>query len=207
MIDSISTNLTYFFREESHFTRLSQLLPFFFENAEKQRSDPKVLVWCAGCSTGEEPYSVAMTAREALKERAGRVKILATDISTRVISHAAEGVYPLEKIKKIPPALMGKYFQRGAGKMDSHFCVKKDIRDMISFKLFNLMHPPPSDVLFDVIFCRNVMIYFDKPTQQKLVGNFFNSLKKGGYFFIGHSESLTGLTHPFKYVEPSVYKK
>lgn len=207
MIDSLSTNLTYFFREESHFAKLSTLLPVFWENAAKQRSDPKLLVWCAGCSTGEEPYSVAMTARETLKERAEKVKILATDISTKVIGHAEDGVYPVEKVKKIPPALLNKYFQRGSGKLNSQLRVKKEIRDMIRFKLFNLMHPPPSDVLFDVIFCRNVMIYFDKPTQQKLVENFFNSLRKGGYFFIGHSESLTSLTHAFKYVEPSVYKK
>lgn len=207
MIDSLSTNLTYFFREESHFAKLSELLPIFWENAAKQRKDPRLLIWCAGCSTGEEPYSVAMTAREALKEHAEKVKILATDISTKVIGHAEDGVYPSEKVKKIPPALLNKYFQRDSGKSNSQLRVKKEIRDMVRFKLFNLMQPPPSDVLFDVIFCRNVMIYFDKPTQQKLVGNFFNSLKKGGYFFIGHSESLTSLVHAFKYVEPSVYRK
>jgi chemotaxis protein methyltransferase CheR len=207
MIDSLSTNLTYFFREESHFVKLSKLLPVFAENSAQQRKDPKLLVWCAGCSTGEEPYSVAMTACEAFMGQSVKVRILATDISTKVIKKASEGVYTADKVKNIPGSLLNKYFQRGNGKLSGDLQVKKEIRAMITFKLFNLMHPPPSEVQFDCIFCRNVMIYFDKPTQQKLVGNFFNSLKKGGYFFIGHSESLTGLNHSFKYVEPSVYKK
>ncbi|MCI0471711.1 MAG: protein-glutamate O-methyltransferase [Candidatus Aminicenantes bacterium] len=207
MIDSISTNLTYFFREESHFVKLSKLLPVFSENAAKQKSGPKLLVWCAGCSTGEEPYSVAMTARESLRDQSVKVKILATDISTKVISKASEGIYSVDKAKNIPNALLNKYFQRGSGNLSTDLRVKEEIRGMISFKLFNLMHTPPAEALFDFIFCRNVMIYFDKQTQQRLVGNFFNCLKKGGYFFIGHSESLTGLNHSFKYVEPSVYTK
>jgi chemotaxis protein methyltransferase CheR len=207
MIDSISTNLTYFFREESHFVKLSELLPIFSENAARQQNNRKLLIWCAGCSTGEEPYSVAITARESIRDQSAKVKILATDISTRVIRRAAEGVYSADKVKNIPNPLLSKYFQTGNGKLSGDLRVKKEIREMINFKLFNLMQTPPAKELFDVIFCRNVMIYFDKQTQQKLVGNFFNSLKKGGYFFIGHSESLTGLSHSFRYVEPSVYKK
>jgi chemotaxis protein methyltransferase CheR len=206
MIDSISTNLTYFFREESHFVKLSEILPILSGSAAQQKNDPKLLIWCAGCSTGEEPYSVAITARESLVEQSVKVKILATDISTRVIGKASEGVYSADKAKNIPSQLVNKYFQRN-GKLPGDLHVKKEIRDMISFKLFNLMQTPPAEGFFDIIFCRNVMIYFDKQTQQRLVGNFFNSLKKGGYFFIGHSESLTGLGHSFKYVEPSVYKK
>ncbi|MHB8829325.1 MAG: CheR family methyltransferase [Syntrophales bacterium] len=207
MIDSISTNLTYFFREESHFTKLSELLPIFWENAAQKESNPKLLIWCAGCSTGEEPYSVSMTVCESLMEQAAKVRILATDISTAVISKAAEGIYPVDKAKNIPGSLLNKYFQRGSGKLTGYLRVKKEIRAMVNFKLFNLMQSPPPGERFDFIFCRNVMIYFDKQTQQRLVGNFFNSLKKGGYLFVGHSESLTSLSHSFKYVEPSVYKK
>ncbi len=207
MIDSISTNLTYFFREESHFVRLSELFPVFAENAVKEKSEPKLLVWCAGCSTGEEPYSVAMTAMERIGSLPVRVRILATDISTTVIGKASGGIYSLDKVKNIPGPLLSKYFQRGSGESTGYISVKKELREMISFKLFNLMNVPPSEGLFDFIFCRNVMIYFDKQTQQRVVENFFRSLKKGGYFFIGHSESLTGLSHSFKYVEPSVYKK
>ncbi|MCK9363691.1 MAG: protein-glutamate O-methyltransferase [Syntrophales bacterium] len=207
MIDSISTNLTYFFREESHFIKLSELLSVFSESAAQEKGDPKLLIWCAGCSTGEEPYSVSMTVRESLRVPSVKVRILATDISTTVIKKAAAGIYPADKVKNIPAPLLNKYFQRGAGERAGYLRVKKEIRTMVNFKLFNLMQSPPSEVHFDFIFCRNVMIYFDKQTQQRLVGNFFNSLKKGGYFFIGHSESLTGLSHSFKYVEPSVYKK
>jgi chemotaxis protein methyltransferase CheR len=207
MIDSISTNLTYFFREESHFTRLTSLLPTMGRNAAREKGYPKLRVWCAGCSTGEEPYSLAITTIESLRNQPAEVKILATDISTRVLKTAINGMYPADKTKNIPPSLLKKYFQQGTGNLTGYNRVRKEIREMVNFKRFNLMDTPPKSVQFDIIFCRNVMIYFDKSTQEILVNNFFDSLSKGGYFFIGHSESLTSLTHHFKYVEPSVYKK
>lgn len=207
MIDSISTNLTYFFREESHFTLLSAVLPALCGPAAKGNRQTKLRIWSAGCSTGEEPYSLAITALECLNGQAVDVKILATDISTSVLKTAVNGTYSDDKIKNVPLPLLKKYFQRGTGKMTGYNRVRQTIRDMISFKRFNLMDVPPATTAFDAIFCRNVMIYFDKTTQQTLVNNFYNSLVKGGYFFIGHSESLTSMNHSFKYIEPSVYRK
>jgi chemotaxis protein methyltransferase CheR len=207
MIDSISTNLTYFFREESHFVSLSNILPLMLEIAAKEHKRPKLRIWSAGCSTGEEPYSLAITARECLNGQSADVKILATDISTSVLKTAVSGMYSEDKTKNVPLPLLKKYFQRGTGNVTGYNRVHQMIRDMVSFKRFNLMDVPPANTVFDAIFCRNVMIYFDKITQQTLVTNFYNSLTKGGYFFIGHSESLTSLSHNFKYIEPSVYRK
>lgn len=202
MIDSISTNLTYFFREENHFTLLKQVLPRLAEGKSRLR------IWSAGCSTGEEPYSLAMIAKEMLgTTNAVTVSILATDISTRVLKQAASGVYADEKVNRIPQDMLRRYFQYGTGQSAGYFKVKKEIRDMIEFNRFNLMHPIPGDSRFQVIFCRNVMIYFDKITQNGLVNRYYDALDKGGYLFIGHSESLTGLNHAFQYIEPSVYRK
>lgn len=206
MLDSISTNLTFFFREDSHFLRFNEILPVMMERAVTRRA-PKLLIWSAGCSTGEEAYSLAMTILECGNKLPLPAKILATDISTSVLKTAVNGVYPEDKTKDIAPAIVKKYFQHGADRWQGYHRVKKDVRQMVHFKRFNLMDPPPSSTLFDVIFCRNVMIYFDKPTQEAVVNRLYNSLVKGGYFFIGHSESLTGLRHDFKYIEPSVYRK
>jgi chemotaxis protein methyltransferase CheR len=200
MIDSISTNLTYFFREDSHFRKLEKILPKMTENN-------KLNIWCAGCSTGEEPYTIAMTVREHINPNAVSVKILATDISTKVLKTAQSAVYSADRIAKIPETLLKKYFQYGTGPSSGLFRVKKEIRDMIEFKRLNLIEPFPQQFRFDVIFCRNVMIYFDKTTQGVLINKYYDHLEKGGYLFIGHSESLTGLSHHFKYSEPSIYKK
>jgi chemotaxis protein methyltransferase CheR len=200
MIDSISTNLTYFFREDSHFRKLEKIIPKLSENN-------RLNIWCAGCSTGEEPYSIAMTVMEHVKSAAVNVKILATDISTKVLKTAEAAVYSSERIDKIPQPLLKKYFQYGTGPSSGLFRVKKDLREMIEFRRLNLIEPFPQQFLFDVIFCRNVMIYFDKATQGVLVNKYFDHLEKGGYLFVGHSESLTGLSHRFKYSEPSIYKK
>jgi len=206
MIDSISTNLTYFFREESHFRKLRGLLTEIVAGHDRTPSAPLFKIWSAGCSTGEEPYSLAMTLKECLNGT-DRVKVVATDISTRVLKTAMNGIYSEEKIKNLPLPLMKKYFQIGSGQWQGSYRVKKSIRDSVEFRRFNLMEQPPPEFSFDVIFCRNVMIYFDKRTQGMLVERFYRCLQKGGYFFIGHSESLTGLNHTFKYIEPSVYRK
>jgi len=206
MIDSISTNLTYFFREESHFNKLRGILAGVASAREQKASTLLFKVWSAGCSTGEEPYSLAMTLKECLNGT-DRVKVVATDISTRVLKTAMSGIYAEEKIKNLPLPLVKKYFQIGSGRWAGSFRVKKGLRDVVEFTRFNLMEQPPPEFSFDAIFCRNVMIYFDKRTQGLLVNRFYNCLQKGGYFFVGHSESLTGLNHPFKYIEPSVYRK
>jgi chemotaxis protein methyltransferase CheR len=206
MIDSISTNLTYFFREESHFQTLQKILASLPHTKDQKRSVIMYKIWSAGCSTGEEPYSLAMTLKECLNGT-DRVMVMATDISTRVLKTAENGIYAEEKIKILPSSLVKKYFQIGSGRWTGSYRVKKDLRDIVKFTRFNLMEQPSSEFSFDAIFCRNVMIYFDKQTQGTLVNRFYSCLQKGGYFFIGHSESLTGLNHAFKYIEPSVYRK
>lgn len=207
MIDSISTNLTFFFREESHFARLRHIIHSVLEKSGTQAGKSGFKIWSAGCSTGEEPYSLAMTFQEAVGNHSMQAAILATDISTKVLKVAEAGIYADEKTKGIAPAILKRYFQMGTGKSVGYVRIKNDLKKMITFKRFNLMDPFQVRNDFDIIFCRNVMIYFDKKTQNNLVNKFYDALKNGGYFFVGHSESLTGLKHQFGYVEPSVYVK
>jgi chemotaxis protein methyltransferase CheR len=150
---------------------------------------------------------MAVTALEAAQGAGADIRILATDISTRVLQKARQGIYPADRVKSVPPDLLRKYFQMGQGNWAGHYRVKKDVRELVSFERFNLMEPPAAGEPFDVIFCRNVMIYFDKKTQEGLVNRFHGRLARGGYLFIGHSESLTGLSHTFTYLEPSLYRK
>lgn len=206
MLDSISTNLTYFFREDSHFRKLADILPQL-PGVASRKGPPRLRIWCAGCSTGEEPYSLAMTVLGAMNQANWDVKILATDICTSVLAKATAGIYDASKLENVSPEIIRKFFQRGQGRWTGFLRVKSELRGMVHFRRFNLMDPLPRDVLFDVIFCRNVMIYFDKQTQASLIGRFYDSLAEGGYFFAGHSESLTGLNHHLKYIEPSVYRK
>ena len=208
MIDSLSTNLTSFFREEAHFHELRKIIPGMIESPSRYGRIPgRLRIWCAGCSTGEEPYSLAMTLREELNGQNIDTQILATDISTKVLKTAMAGVYPSGRVKSIPNSLLRKYFQIGQGEWEGYYRVKEEIKDIIKFMRFNLMENPPFNKPFDCIFCRNVMIYFDKETQKKLIDRFYDCLKKDGWLFIGHSESLTGMTHQFNYIEPSVYQK
>jgi len=204
MIDSLSTNLTYFFREVEHFQKLREILPGMASN--KARIS-KLRVWSAGCSTGEEPYSIAMTLKELFNSNQADIKIIASDISTKVLNTAVRGVYPDEKVKNISPFLLKKYFQVGQGNWQGYYRVKKELQEMINFIRFNLVENLQYSDPFDIIFCRNVMIYFDKTTQANMVNKFYDYLKNGGYLFIGRSESLTGLNHQFAYIEPSVYRK
>jgi chemotaxis protein methyltransferase CheR len=206
MIDSLSTNLTSFFREDGHFRALSRIVPALLRE-ESRRSKPRLRFWSAGCSTGEEPYTIAITALEASHGLNAELQILATDISTKVLKKAEQSIYHADRVKAIPPDLLKKYFQIGQGNWAGHYRLKKDVRSLVSFQRFNLMDPMAAGDPFDAIFCRNVMIYFDKKTQEGLVNRFYNKLAKGGYLFIGHSESLTGLNHAFKYLEPSLYRK
>lgn len=204
MIDSLSTNLTYFFREDIHFKKLSGIFSALKTSA---RPPSQIKIWSAGCSTGEEPYTLAITARECFPEGDVDVRIVATDISTRVLKTAIAGIYSKDRLENVPPALVKRYFQKGTGSWSGYCRVKREIQDMVRFSRFNLMEAPSCDFVFDVIFCRNVMIYFDKQTQAALVNRFYDCLGDGGCFFVGHSESLTGLNHHFKYIEPSVYRK
>lgn len=206
MIDSLSTNLTSFFREDGHFRALARIVPEILREGSR-RGRPRVCLWSAGCSSGEEPYTMAITSLEAAQGFHADIRILATDISTRVLRKAAQGIYPAERVRAVPPDLLRKYFQVGQGDWAGHYRVKRDVRDLVRFERFNLMETMAPGEPFDIIFCRNVMIYFDKKTQEGLVNRFHGRLARGGYLFIGHSESLTGLNHAFQYLEPSVYRK
>jgi chemotaxis protein methyltransferase CheR len=202
LVDVISTNLTSFFRERSHFDHLTKnVLP---GRAASRPSDRRIRAWSAGCSTGEEPYSLAITLLQALPE--WDVKVLATDISTRVVRRATEGVYPADRLATVDAGVRDTYFRRCPASRDQ-FQVADSLRDVVRFRHLNLMQPWPFTGPFDFIFCRNVMIYFDKPTQERLVRRFCSCLAPGGLLFTGHSESLTGIAHPFRYVEPSIYEK
>ena len=207
-LDCISTNLTYFFREPQHFDFLrGTVVPQFLERAPTTPVQ-RVEVWSAGCSSGEEPYSIVITLLQALPNDGNhQVHVLATDISTRMLAKAARGIYEEERLKKIPLDVKRRYFKRGKNRWAGFFKVKPILRQAITFRRFNLMEPFPSSFSFHVIFCRNVMIYFDKKTQERLVQKFYDVLRPGGYLFIGHSESLTGIKHSFQYIKPSIYQK
>ena len=204
LMDVISTNLTSFFREEKHFDFLrAKALPHF-----QQKGVKDLRLWSAGCSSGEEPYSLAIALLEYFGERLPfKVSILGTDISSQVLGKAMTGIYSQERLKRIPMPVIRKYFQKGYGKQTGNYRVKPILKELIQIRYFNLIEPFQFNDPFNIIFCRNVMIYFDKNTQQLLVDKFYRSLDQGGYLLIGHSEGLTGIEHSFQYIGPSIYQK
>ena len=191
-IDVITTNHTYLFRENRHCEFIKQTLDI----------SRHLKIWSAASSSGEEPYSIAVQ----MLERGCRFEIFASDISSEMLNLAQRGVYSMDKAKQVPAPILHKYFQKGHGRANGSIRVKNEVKKLISFGKHNLIKDP-SPGLFDVIFCRNVMIYFDSKTKQKLIIKLYNSLKDGGYFVIGAAEGLVELKHNFKYVEPSIYKK
>jgi chemotaxis protein methyltransferase CheR len=201
MVDVLTTNKTHFFREQEHLDFLKSIvLPGIGESPLR--------IWSAGCSSGEEPYSIAMTVREALPDPDKRdIRILGTDISDRMLERARAGVYDQDMVKLLPAQLCQKYFECIQAKPSRRYRVRPLIGSLVYFAKLNLMEEWPMSGPFDVIFCRNVMIYFDKPTQEKLVRRFWALLKDGGYLMVGHSESLTFLSHEYRYVRPAVYQK
>jgi len=207
LVDSLSTNLTRFFREGQHFEYLrNEFLPRRLE-AKSRRGEFRLRGWSAGCSSGEEPYSIAITLLEAVAGQ-GRwdVKLLASDVSTRILERARQGVYETERIEPIPLPLRNKYLTRRREDKNLYE-VGAALRNLVIFRYLNLMEEWPIKGPLDLIFCRNVMIYFDKPTQERLVNRFFDLLGPGGILFTGHSESLTGIEHAFEYVQPTIYRK
>ena len=205
MLDILSTNLTYFFREPRH---LEYLRDTVIPELAKDKTRKKLRIWSAGCSSGEEPYSIAMVLNEAICDLpAWDAAILATDLSTRVLQTAAQGLYREDRFRELPRHLVSKYFTCQAGRGEKIYKASDKLRKLIHFARLNLMEPWPMKGPFDVIFCRNVMIYFDKPTQARLVNRYFDMLKPGGLLFLGHSESLTGIEHKFRYVQPATYKR
>lgn len=209
LLDCISTNLTEFFREAAHFHFLSEkAIPALLEKKRKNY-EKRIRVWSAGCSTGEEPYSISMVLAEHVQPQyEWDVKILATDISTRVLKKAMEGVYTKEQLKSVSPQLINAYFKKRVANNKDYYHLDDCLKNMVAFRRLNLTDEAyPFKGQFDFIFCRNVMIYFDKQTQSELVSKFYKHLTPDGYLFIGHSESLTGTNNKFRYVQPTVYQK
>ena len=203
MLDLISTNKTDFFREPKHFEFLrDRILP-------ELDSAKRIRVWSSACSTGEEPYSIAITLHEGVSNSAlWNFKILASDLSTRVLAKASSGLYEEDRVRDVPPDIVKRHFLRGRGANAGVLKVKPHLAEAIRFRRLNLMDEEfPIKTPLDLIFCRNVMIYFDRPTQERLVNNFHRYLKPGGYLFIGHSESLQPGAHPFEPLAPTIYRK
>lgn len=202
LINAITTNHTAFFREMHHFDYLAKVvLPTIAGAADASK---RLRIWSAGCSTGEEPYSIAMTLRSQQSLLKGfDIKVLATDLDTNVIAHAADGIYDRERVEGIP----GRLLDRFVSLQDGRGTVKPEVRDLISFAPLNLLHDWPMRGPFDVIFCRNVVIYFDKPTQRRLFDRYAELLKPDGWLFIGHSESLLGVTERFDLIGRTTYRR
>ncbi len=208
MLDVVTTNKTEFFREDKHFVLLAQrCLPDLLKGAA-QRADKTLRIWCAACSSGEEAYTLAMCALEAAIGTDVKVKILATDLSSRMIHRAVTGIYEKEKAQGIPSMLLQKYFEGDGKGPERVYRAGEALTGIIHFHRFNLNAGDfPFRNSFDVIFCRNVMIYFDQPVQEVLVSRMAGVLRKGGYFFTGLAESLLAIKHPLKSVAASVYLK
>ncbi len=198
----ITINKTDFFRENNHFEFIRNNLNFITGNNPRIRGNRELRVWSAGCSTGEEPYTLAMVLKECMPEEI-RIKILATDVSSKVLVKAQKGIYHADIRNDVEGYYLNKYFKKTA----EGFLIKEDIREMVTFRMFNLMEPFPFKDTFDIIFCRNVVIYFDASTQQSLLDKFYEVMTLRGLLFIGHSESLSGKKHRFQYIQPTIYMK
>jgi chemotaxis protein methyltransferase CheR len=209
LIDAISTNHTFFFRENSHFEFVrEQLVPEMSARPPRERGS-RFYAWSAACSSGEEPYSLAMTLHECLPSSAGWPwHIECTDISHRILAKASAAVYKGEVVTKLPPAQVRTFFQRGVGPQEGNYRIRPQLQACLSFHRLNLLEgEPPFREPFHVIFCRNVMIYFDRPTQEELVNKLTRRLVPGGYLLVGHSESLTGIRHSLQMVKPAIYRR
>lgn len=202
LIDALTTNFTDFMREPAHFEFLRE------EAVTRWVKRERVRIWSTACSTGEEPYSTVFAILDALGNASRpRLEIVATDISSRALQHAERGVYTAARLANLPPAWQRSFFLRGEGKWQGHYRVKPEVAALVRFRRLNLNEPFSHPDPFTVILCRNVMIYFDRPTQQRLVRQLASQLEPGGYLLIGHSESLTAIDHPLSYVRPTIYRR
>ena len=204
-VNALTTNLTAFYREPHHFEFLaSKLLPQIMKNKASKR----LRIWSAGCSSGEEPYTIAMTVRSIIPENSGwDVKILATDLDSNMVEKGSKGIYTEERVTGLSSQNMKKWVKKGKG--DTAGMVKMDdrLRDMITFKQLNLMHDWPMKGPFDLMFCRNVVIYFNKDTQSTLFDRYADMLVDDGHLFIGHSESMYKICDRFKLLGQTIYKR
>jgi chemotaxis protein methyltransferase CheR len=198
-LDLLTTNETYFFREPKHFDYLRvHVLP-------KVQPAKTFRVWCAASSSGEEPYTIAMTLADGLPSTPW--EIIASDISTRVLEKARSGHYAMERAHNIPHSLLAKYCLKGTGTQEGTFLMERNLRSRVQFMQINLNAALPKLGEFDMIFLRNVMIYFDMETKREVVTRMLPMLKSGGYFIVSHSESLNGINDSLKLVTPSIYRK
>jgi chemotaxis protein methyltransferase CheR len=214
LLDAIATNHTSFFREPQHFEFLKRrVLPSIGEGRP-------IKVWSAACSSGEEPVTIAITLLDALHAKrdvaaglqtrpgdAGRIRLLATDLSTKALAQASAGVYRMERVANIPMDILRRHFQKGLGEQSGTARVAPHVRRLIEYRRLNFLEATDLNERFDAIFCRNVMIYFDRDVQQRVVSLLERHLVPGGYFFISHSESLHGTTHGLRWVAPAVYRR
>jgi chemotaxis protein methyltransferase CheR len=201
LIEAMTTNKTSFFREHQHFDYLCrQIVP--------RIRNRKIRVWSAGCSSGEEAYSTAILLNETIPDIAlWDIRILATDLASRMLACARKGIYDTRSLQDLPPLLISKYLKCIKTSPVKRYQVIEPLRRQVHFARLNLMGEWPMRGTFDVIFCRNVMIYFDKRTREQLINRFWKLLKPGGHLFVGHSESLASSQHKFRYVQPAIYMK
>jgi chemotaxis protein methyltransferase CheR len=202
ILDALTTNFTSFFREPAHFDFLrGKILPVL-------RKRQQFTIWSAASSSGEEPYSIAVTLVEELGDAAYRQgHVRASDISTKVLRNAEAGIYPEERFRNLSADWKSRYLLRGKGEQAGNYRFRPEIRRMMQFVRINLMEPLPGEGPFPLIFLRNIMIYFDRPTQERVVAAMTAKLEPGGYLFVGHSESLNGIQHSLEHVQVAVYKK
>lgn len=205
-LNAITTNLTSFFRENHHFEALrNQVLP---ELMNARRASRRLRLWSAGCSTGEEPYSLAMVLCETVLDKPGwDVKLLATDLDTNVLETARAGIYAADRVRTVSRERLRRFFRRGVGANAGRVQVVAELPRLIAFNQLNLMETWPMRGPIDVIFCRNVVIYFDKPTQARLFERFADLLSDDGRLFVGHSETLNKVTDRFELVGQTMYRK
>jgi len=204
--NALTTNLTSFFREPHHFEYLKKTL---IPTITKHRPNHRLRIWSAGCSTGEEPYTIGVTLQEAMESsiRNWDVKILATDLDTNVVQKGKSGIYEQERVNGIEDSRLRKWFRKGRDDHAGKVSVSEKIREMITFKQLNLLHEWPMKGPFDIIFCRNVVIYFGKETQRELFNRYADMLANDGYLFIGHSENLHKITDRFQLIGKTIYRK
>ena len=201
-IDALATNHTNFLREPDHFAFLRERF-----SRISFRGRP-IRLWSAACSTGEEPYSIAMTMLDLRRQDlVPGFQVLASDISTRALAVADAGVYPRDRLRDVPLPWVSEFFDVGVGRWNGSLRVKKTVRDTIRFERFNLLDSAVEFGTFDVIFCRNVMLYFNRATQEKIVNRIAERLIPGGYLFTGHTESLLAVRHSLNYLQPAVYQR
>ncbi|MBI5186179.1 MAG: protein-glutamate O-methyltransferase CheR [Nitrospinae bacterium] len=210
LIDALSTNVTHFFREDHHFKFMREKLLPDLVKRKKASGDATIRIWSAACSTGTEPYTIAIVVKEFFDSFLGwDFKILATDISTKVLGIGAKGIYSTKDLETVPKTYLTRYFRKIGGRHEEGgYQVNPELRNLVTFRRFNLLTQDyPFTRKFDLIFCRNVMIYFDQPTKNQILQSMQKHLHASGYLFTGHAESLGRAVKGFKHVEPAIYIK